>query len=130
MVEKKESRVVQTGQAPQAIGPYSQAVATGSLLFISGQLPLDPVTGDFVAGGISEHTHQCLKNIRAIAQEAGTDLDHAVKLTVYLTDMDNFSTVNEAYAKYFPQDPPARSAIQVAALPKNAGIEIEAILSL
>jgi 2-iminobutanoate/2-iminopropanoate deaminase len=130
MVEKKKSRIVQTGQAPKAIGPYSQAVATESLLFVSGQLPLDPGTGDFVPGGISEHTHQCLKNIRSIAQEAGTDLDQAVKLTVYLTDMNNFSAVNDAYAEYFPQDPPARSAIQVAALPKNAEIEIEAILSL
>ena len=130
MVEQAKSRTVQTGKAPKAIGPYSQAVATESLLFVSGQLPLDPVTGDFVQGGISEHTHQCLKNIRAIAQEAGTDLDHAVKMTIYLKDIQNFSAVNEAYAEYFPQDPPARSAFQVAALPKNAEIEIEAVISL
>jgi len=130
MVEKAKSRTVQTGKAPKAIGPYSQAVAAESLLFVSGQLPLDPVTGDFVQGGISEHTQQCLKNIRAIAQEAGTDLDRAVKMTIYLKDIQNFSAVNEAYAEYFPQDPPARSAFQVAALPKNAEIEIEAVISL
>jgi 2-iminobutanoate/2-iminopropanoate deaminase len=130
MGEKNSLRIINSPRAPQAIGPYSQAVALENLLFISGQLPLDPLTGHFAEGGIEGQTHQCLKNIRSIAQEAGADLDRAVKINIYLTDIANFNTVNEVYAKYFPQNPPARLAIQVAALPKNAEIEIEAIMSL
>lgn len=119
-----------TPKAPKAIGPYSQASAAGSLLFISGQLPLDPDTGEFAQGGIEEHTHQCLKNLTAIAQAADTDLNCAVKVNIYLTDMDNFERVNRVYAEYFPGKPPARLAIQVAGLPKNADIEIEAVVCL
>lgn len=121
---------VSTQDAPVAIGPYSQGVATGHLLFISGQLPIDPATGAFVAGGIAEHAHQCLKNLSAIAREAGTRLDRAVKLTVFLADMNDFAAVNQVYGEYFKANLPARSAVQAAALPRNADIEIEAIVSL
>lgn len=121
---------ISTTQAPAAIGPYSQGVIAGNLLFISGQLPVNPQTGVFVGGGIEERTHQCLKNIKAIAEAAGTDLDKAVKLTVFLTDMEDFARNNQVYAQYFSKTLPARAAAQVAALPKNADIEIEAIISL
>jgi len=123
-------KTVATSLAPSAIGPYSQAVVAGGLVFVSGQLPIDPATGEFADGGIEGHTHQCLKNIQAIAEAAGTGLNKAVKLSVYLSDMKNFNAVNQVYAKYFPDNPPARLALQVAALPKNADIEIEAVLSL
>ncbi len=123
-------KTVATTLAPSASGPYSQAVVAGGLVFVSGQLPIDPATGEFADGGIEEHTHQCMKNIQAIAEAAGTRLDKAVKLCVYLSDMKNFGAVNQVYAEYFPDNPPARLALQVAALPKNADIEIEAVLSL
>lgn len=123
-------RSVSSENAPGAIGPYSQGVVAGNLLFISGQLPIDPATGAFVAGGIAVHTHQCLKNLMAVAQAAGTSLERTVKVTVFLADMGNFATVNQVYGEYFKSNLPARSAVQVAALPKNADIEIEAIVSL
>jgi 2-iminobutanoate/2-iminopropanoate deaminase len=125
-----EPYTVTTPHAPVAIGPYSQGVVAGHLLFISGQLPVDPATGAFVPGGIAEHAHQCLKNLSAIANTAGTSLARAVKVTVFLADMDNFATVNRVYGEYFKTNLPARSAVQVAALPKNADIEIEAVVSL
>jgi len=121
---------ISTPQAPAAIGPYSQSVATGNLLFTSGQLPIDPETGEFVKGGIQDRTHQCLKNIEAIAKAAGSGLDRTVKVTVFLTNMEDFARVNEVYAQYFTDSLPARSAVQVAALPKNSDIEIEAIINL
>jgi 2-iminobutanoate/2-iminopropanoate deaminase len=126
----KAPQSVSSQKAPGAIGPYSQGVVAGNLLFISGQLPIDPATGAFVAGGIAEHAHQCLKNLSAISTAAGTSLERAVKVTVFLTDMGNFATVNQVYGEYFKSNLPARSAVQVAALPKNADIEIEAIVSL
>ena len=126
----KAPHSVSSQKAPGAIGPYSQGVVAGNLLFISGQLPVDPATGAFVAGGIAEHTHQCLKNLSAIATAAGTSLERTVKVTVFLADMGNFATVNQVYGEYFKLNLPARSAVQVAALPKNADIEIEAIVSL
>jgi 2-iminobutanoate/2-iminopropanoate deaminase len=119
-----------TTEAPAAIGPYSQGVAAAGLLFVSGQLPLDPKSGDFVAGGIEAHAHQCLKNLAAVAAKAGTSLSRAVKVTVFLNDLADFTRVNQVYAQYFQATLPARSAVQVAALPKNAKIEIEAILLL
>jgi 2-iminobutanoate/2-iminopropanoate deaminase len=126
----KAPHSVSSQKAPGAIGPYSQGVVAGNLLFISGQLPVDPATGAFVAGGIAEHAHQCLKNLSAIATAAGTSLERAVKVTVFLVDMGNFASVNQVYGEYFKSNLPARSAVQVAALPKNADIEIEAIVSL
>lgn len=130
MSSVQSPRSVSSENAPGAIGPYSQGVVAGNLLFISGQLPVDPATGAFAVGGIAEHAHQCLKNIMAIAQAAGTTLERAVKVTVFLSDMGNFATVNQVYGEYFRANLPARSAVQVVALPKNADIEIEAIVSL
>jgi len=122
-------RSIATSQAPAAIGPYSQGIIAENLIFISGQLPLDPETGKFVEGGIEERTHQCLKNLKAIAEAAGSSLKRAVKVTVFLTRMEDFACVNQVYAQYFSDNLPARSAFQVVALPKNADIEIEAIVN-
>jgi 2-iminobutanoate/2-iminopropanoate deaminase len=119
-----------TGKAPAALGPYSQAVSSGNLLFISGQLPIDPTTGTFVSGDIGARTHRVLENIRAIAEAAGGDLANIVKTTIFLTDLNDFKAVNAAYAEHFANEPPARSTVQVAALPLGSNIEIEAILSL
>jgi 2-iminobutanoate/2-iminopropanoate deaminase len=130
MDQDNSVRPVSTSNAPAAIGPYSQGIAAGGLLFVSGQLPLDPVSGSFVAGEIEERTHQCLKNIAAIAQAAGSSLERVVKVTIFLTNLENFARVNQVYAQYFKSMLPARSAVQVAALPKNADIEIEAIIQL
>ena len=122
-------RPVSTAEAPAAIGPYSQGVVAGGFLFVSGQLPLDPDTGEPVAGGIEERADRCLKNLAAVARAAGTDLSRAVKLTVFLTDLQHFARVNEVYARHFANGPPpARSAVQVAALPRGADIEIEAVI--
>lgn len=119
--------VVRTDAAPAAVGPYSQGIRVGNLLFVSGQLPLDPATGTFVEGGIEEQTARCLDNIKAILAQAGISMDSVVKTTVFLADMDDFAAMNKVYSSYFKTDPPARSAFQVARLPKNGQIEIEAI---
>ncbi len=119
---------IATKMAPSAIGPYSQAISTGNLVFISGQLPIDPATGKLLDGNISARTRQVLGNLRAIAEEAGGDLAGIVKTTIFLTDLADFAEVNRAYAEYFPVAPPARSTAQVAALPLGSNIEIEAIL--
>ncbi len=121
---------ISTTAAPAAIGPYSQGVRVGDLLFISGQLPLVPETGEFVTGSIEAKTHQVIKNISAIVEAAGGDLSRVVKTTVFLQDMKNFVAMNKVYEEYFGTAPPARSAVQVAALPKDADIEIEAIAHL
>ncbi len=121
---------ISTKAAPAAIGPYSQGIRAGDFLFISGQLPLDPETGEFVDGGIEAKTHQVIKNISAIIESAGGDLSRVVKTTVFLKDMKNFGTMNNVYEKYFGTALPARSAVQAAALPKDADIEIEAIAHL
>lgn len=118
---------ISTQQAPAAIGPYSQAVEVNGMIFVSGQLPIDPATGTMVAGGIKEQTVQVFKNIRAILAEAGLTMDAIVKTTVFLTDMNDFSDMNEVYAEQFSGVFPARSAFAVKALPKNAPIEIEVI---
>jgi len=113
--------------APKAIGPYSQAVRAGDFIFVSGQLPIDPTTGTLVAGDIAAQTTRVLDNIRAILQAAGADMSDIVRCTVYLADMNDFAAVNEAYSRYFSADPPARVAVQVARLPRDARIEIDAI---
>lgn len=123
-------KIYNTDKAPAALGPYSQAVAAGNLVFISGQLPINPKTGKFVEGDITARTHMILKNMREIAKTAGGDLANIVKTTIFLTDLNDFQAVNTAYAEYFPIDPPARSTVQVAALPLGSNIEIEAVLSL
>lgn len=122
--------VVYTPQAPAAIGPYSQAIATDNLLFVSGQLPIDPATGKMVDGDIGTKTRQILNNVTAIARQAGTDLGKTVKTTIFLTDLADFQAVNSAYGSYFPESPPARSTVQVAALPLGSNIEIECILAI
>ncbi len=120
-------KVIQTNQAPAAIGPYSQAIRKGNFLFTSGQLGIDPATGDFVEGGVKEQTIQVFKNIKAILSEAGYTMADIVKTTVFLADMADFATVNEIYALQFEGDFPARSAIAVKTLPKNGLVEIEII---
>ncbi len=122
--------MIQTDNAPAAIGPYSQGVATDSLLFTSGQLPIDPATGKIPEGPIEDRAHLVFKNLDAIAKQAGTCLDNAVKTTVYLADINDFAAVNQVYAQYFTKPFPARSAFQVAALPLGADVEVEAIFTL
>jgi 2-iminobutanoate/2-iminopropanoate deaminase len=125
-----KKKAVQTDNAPAAIGPYSQGVVTGNLLFTSGQLPIDPATGKIPEGTIEDRAHLVLKNLAAIAKEAGTTLDDAVKTTVYLADINDFAAINQVYAQYFKEPFPARSAFQVAALPLGADIEVEAVFQL
>ena len=118
--------IIATEQAPRAIGPYSQAVRAGNLLFASGQIPIDPATGEFVAGGIAEQTAQVLKNLSAVMAAAGISLSQVVKTTVFLVDMDDFTAMNEVYAGFFGENPPARATVQAARLPRDAKVEIEA----
>ena len=118
---------IHTDNAPKALGPYSQAIEAGGMVFASGQVPIDPATDQFVEGGIKEQTRQSLTNARNILREAGTDLTHVVKTTVFLSDMDNFAAMNEIYAEFFQQPYPARSAVAVKTLPKGALVEIECI---
>jgi len=121
---------VKTDKAPAAIGPYSQAIVTDSLLFTSGSIPIDPQTGVLSEGSIEDHAHLVFRNLGAIAEAAGTRLDKAVKVTVFLADMAHFQRVNTVYVQYFTEPYPARSAVQVAALPMGATIEVEAIIAL
>ena len=118
---------IHTDNAPKALGPYSQAIEAGGMVFASGQVPIDPATDQFVEGGIREQTRQSLINAQNILREAGTDLHHVVKTTVFLSDMDNFAAMNEVYAEFFQQPYPARSAVAVKTLPKGALVEIECI---
>ena len=122
---KKE--IISTDKAPAAIGPYSVAVRYENLLFLSGQTPLNPDTGEFVGGDIEQQAHRVLTNIKNILEGAGSSMEHTLKCTVFLKNMADFSRMNAVYAEYFKVDPPARSAVEVAALPKGADIEIEAI---
>jgi 2-iminobutanoate/2-iminopropanoate deaminase len=125
-----EKKILFTESAPAAIGPYSQGVMAGNMLFVAGQVPIDPETAELVKGGIEEKTHQVIRNIRAIAEAAGSNLDRTLKTTVFLKNMDDFAAMNRVYGQYFTEKPPARSAIQVSGLPKGADIEIEAIIAL
>lgn len=118
---------VYTSNAPAAIGPYSQAVRAGDTVYVSGQLPVNPATGEFAGDDIAAQTRQSLENIRTVLAAAGTGMAGVVKTTVFLKDMADFAAMNKVYAEYFPDDCPARSAVQVACLPKNARIEIEAV---
>ncbi|MFZ7128559.1 MAG: RidA family protein [Desulfobacterales bacterium] len=119
--------IVSTPDAPAAVGPYSQAVKAGGFVFASGQIPLDPGTGALVGGDIRKEAHQALSNLRAVLEAAGSSMNHVVKATVFLTDMADFSDVNEVYAGFFDDAPPARACIAVAALPKGARVEVEAV---
>jgi len=123
-------KVISTDQAPAAIGPYSQAIASGGFVFISGQLPINPADGKMVEGKIAARTHQILNNAKKIAEEAGADMTNVVKTTIFLTDLADFQEVNAAYSEHFPDAPPARSTVQVAALPLGSNIEIELILAV
>lgn len=121
-------KIISTDKAPQAIGPYSQAIkVVGGLLFVSGQIPLVPATGEIVAGGINEQTKQVLENLKAILEAAEYSLSDVVKTTVYITDINNFAAVNAVYAKYFIDDCPARVCVEVSKLPKGALIEIDVV---
>ena len=120
-------KVIHTDEAPDAVGPYSQAIHAGDLIFTSGQVALDPKTGKMVAGGIKEQARQVMENLKAILEAAGSDLSKVLKATVFLDDISTFAQVNEIYAEYFPEDQPARSAFQVGALPLGALIEIELV---
>ena len=118
--------IISTPHAPAAIGPYSQAVKAGHFLFVSGQLPIDPETGKLVDGDIGKQTEQAMNNLRAICESAGASLADVVKTTLFLRDLGQFMTVNEAYGRYFPENPPARATVEVSALPLGAALEIEA----
>ena len=120
-------QIIKTEAAPQAIGPYSQAVVAGGLVFASGQIPLDPSTGQFVEGGIAEQTEQVLRNLSKVLEAAGTDLSRVVKTTVFLADMNDFAAMNEVYGRHFSLEPPARSTVQAARLPRDARVEIDLI---
>ena len=119
--------IIQTAAAPQAIGPYSQAVKTNGLVFASGQIALDPATGQFVPGGIEEQTEQVLKNLAAVLEAAGSGLSRVIKTTVFLADMQEFSAMNDVYGKFFKEAPPARATVEASRLPRDAKVEIEAI---
>lgn len=122
-------KAVQSDAAPKALGPYSQAIVAGGMVYCAGQIPLDPATGDLVDGGIAEQTHQVLRNLRAVLKAAGSDLDRAVKTTVFLKSMDSFVSMNEVYGRpeYFGANPPARSTVEVARLPRDVLVEIEVV---
>lgn len=120
-------QVISTEKGPKAIGPYSQAIKAGGFVFISGQVAFDPATGQLVEGDVARQTARVLENLKAIADAAGTSLDRAVKATVFLKDMNDFTAMNEVYAKFFPKDPPARATVEVARLPKDVRVEIDII---
>ena len=120
-------KVISTKKAPAAIGPYSQVIQVGSLIYTSGQIPIDPATGNFVEGGIKEQTRQSLTNIQAILEEAGLTMANVVKTTVFMADMNDFADMNSVYAEFFTEPYPARSAVAVKTLPKGALVEIEVV---
>jgi len=121
--------IISTTNAPQAIGPYSQAVKTNNLMFISGQIPMDPTTGNLVEGSIEDEANQVLKNLKSICEAAGYSLDDAVKITIFLTDLGNFAVVNDVMKEHFSEPYPARATVEVSGLPLGVKIEIEAIIS-
>lgn len=121
---------VHTPEAPAAIGPYSQAVLYGDVVYCSGQIPLDAASGELMSVTLGEETTRCLENLEAVCRAAGTTLARALRLTVYTTQLEEFAEINEAYALFFPQDPPARAAVGVAALPKDARVEVDAIVAV
>ena len=119
--------IISTEKAPGAIGPYSQAIKTGGMVFCSGQIPIDPATGEFVSNDVVEQTEQVLKNLSAVLDAAGTNLGNVVKTTVFLADMGDFAAMNEVYGRYFSENKPARATVQAARLPKDARVEIDCI---
>ncbi|GEA15927.1 reactive intermediate/imine deaminase [Moorella sp. E308F] len=119
--------VIATDGAPAAIGPYSQAIKVGNIIFTSGQIPIDPANGQVVEGGVAEQTARVMANLQAVLSAAGASLDDVVKITLYIKDMNDFGVINEVYSRYFAKEPPARSCVEVARLPKNVLVEIEAV---
>ena len=122
--------VISTASAPEAIGPYSQAISANGFVFCSGQVPFEPSTMELVSGSITEEAKRCVQNLEAVLKEAGSDLSKVVKTTIYVTNMDDFAEVNEAYATFFSSEPPARATVGVAALPKGARVEIDCIATI
>jgi len=122
-----EKEVISTEEAPKAIGPYSAGIRVGNMIYTAGQLGIDPATGDIVSGGIEAETRQALLNVKAVLKAAGSSLDWVVKTTVFMQNMNEFSLMNAVYAEFFKENPPARSTVQVGALPKGAAVEIEAV---
>jgi len=120
-------QIIVTRNAPQAIGPYSQAVVAGGFVFASGQIPIDPRTGELVEGDVAAQTEQVLRNLTTVLEAAGTGLERVVKTTVFLADMNDFGAMNEVYGRYFKKEPPARATVEAARLPRDARVEIEAI---
>lgn len=120
-------KIISTTQAPQAIGPYSQAVEYNNLIFCSGQIALDPQSGEMVEGGIEEQAKRVMENLKAVIMEAGSGMDKVLKTTIYLTNLSNFKTVNEIYGSYLTENPPARATVEVKSLPKGAQVEIEMV---
>lgn len=124
------NKVISTGKAPAAIGPYSQGIVSNGFVFLAGQIPLDPSTAQVVEGGIVEQTERVLENVKAILEAAGSSLEQVVKTTVFLKDMAAFAQMNQVYARYFPQSPPARSTVEAARLPRDVQVEIECIAAV
>ncbi len=122
-----ERRIVKTEEAPGAIGPYSQAVVAGGFVYASGQIPIDPATGQFVEGGVREQTAQVMRNLSKVLEAAGSSLARVVKTTVFLADMNDFAAMNETYGEFFSEEPPARSTVQAARLPRDARVEIDVV---
>ncbi len=123
-------QILNTENAPKALGPYSQGIKAGCLIFLSGQLGLDPKTNDFAAGGVAEQTRQALTNLKHVIESAGSSMENVVKTTVFIKDMNDFQSMNSVYGEFFKSEPPARSTVQVAALPKDGLVEIEAIVKV
>jgi 2-iminobutanoate/2-iminopropanoate deaminase len=126
-MSEPQKQIISTPSAPAAIGPYSQAVKAGGFVFLSGQIPLDPATGQLVEGDISVQTKRVMQNLGAVLQAAGSSFDRVVRTTIYLVDLGDFAKVNETYGSFFSKDPPARATVQVAALPKGARVEIDVV---
>lgn len=122
-----QKEIIQTDRAPAAVGPYSQAVRLDRLVFVSGQIPIDPASGDLITGDIRLQTRQVLHNLKVLLAAAGSSLDQVLKTTLFITDMQNFAVINEVYAEFFTEHPPARACVEVSALPKGVDIEIEAV---
>src|SRR6202162_4331786 len=123
-------KIISTPHAPAAIGPYSQAVVSNGFAFLSGQIPLDPATGQLIEGEIAAQTQRVLENLKAVLESCGSSLDKVVKTTVYLTDMREFARMNEVYARYFPANPPARATVEAARLPRDVRVEIDCIATV
>lgn len=122
--------IISTKEAPAAIGPYSQAVKVGDIVFVSGQIPLDPATGEMVQGDVEAQTKRVMENLRAVLKAAGAGFEHVVRSTIYLTDLGDFAKVNAIYGSYFPSEPPARATVQVSALPRGSQVEIDVVAHL